>query len=137
MKNQVETVRHCAILIAAGDGIQTYQSLDEVPHHLKRRLVESTVSPNSATLLIADRRGRKHLAESGPAQASSIGLAPSQSSVVATRFPWTEAFERRARLEARYAARPGGGRRWLRDHWPEVLVPAAVAGALWFLLTAF
>ena len=136
MKNQVETVRHSAILIAAGEGLEVYQSLDDVPHGLKRRLVESTVSQNSATLLIADRRGRQHLAElrSGNRSGTAVGLeAPHRGEV--KRFPWTEAFERRAQADA--ALRQMSRGRWWRERWPEVLVPVAVAGALWFLLTAF
>ena len=134
--NKVETIRHSAILIASGGGIQTYDSLDEVPYELKRRLVESTVSPNSATLLIADKRGRRHLAEARAGRGGVSVETEARRAMVATRFPWTEAIQRREARE-RAAAAPRSAREWMSEHWPELMVPVAVAGALWFLLTAF
>lgn len=154
----VETIRHSAILIGHGeDRIETYNSLDEVPAGLKRRLVESTLGRNSATLLIADERGRVHLAQTMEKQraadeaTASLTSADFAASPIATstRFPWTEAIRRR---ESRPAERVLEGverktveqmprirfdRVWLGEHWAELMVPVAVAGALWFLLTAF
>jgi hypothetical protein len=37
--------------------------MDEVPDPLRNRLLKSTNSPNSATILIADRRGRQEIAK--------------------------------------------------------------------------
>jgi hypothetical protein len=37
--------------------------MDEVPDSLRTKLLKSTNSPNSATILIADRRGRKEIAK--------------------------------------------------------------------------
>jgi hypothetical protein len=40
-----------------------YRSMEEVPDLLRTKLLKSTNSPNSATILIADRRGRKEIAK--------------------------------------------------------------------------
>jgi hypothetical protein len=61
------------VLISAGGADLVYRSLEEVPVHLRTRLLKSTHGGNSATILIADRRGRNEIAKSlrnlpGPAQ---------------------------------------------------------------------
>jgi hypothetical protein len=50
------------VLISAGPSRQIFRSVDEVPNRLRAKLVKSTSSPNSATILIADRRGRREIA---------------------------------------------------------------------------
>ncbi len=50
------------VLIACGSGRAVYRSVDEVPGRLREKLVKSTNSANSATILIADRRGRREIA---------------------------------------------------------------------------
>ena len=51
------------ILIAAGEKRSIYRSVKEVPAGLRRRLLKSTNGLNSATILIADRRGREEIAK--------------------------------------------------------------------------
>jgi hypothetical protein len=55
---QTSTVR-----ISTGGSDLVYHSLDEVPARLRTRLHRSTSSGNSATILIADRRGRREIAK--------------------------------------------------------------------------
>jgi hypothetical protein len=50
------------VLISVGPSRQIFRSVDEVPNLLRAKLVKSTSSPNSATILIADRRGRREIA---------------------------------------------------------------------------
>ncbi len=50
------------VLIATGSGCAVYRSVNEVPNPLREKLVKSTNSANSATILIADRRGRREIA---------------------------------------------------------------------------
>jgi hypothetical protein len=52
-----------AVLIAAGGERQVYKSVSDVPPSLRRLLQESTNSVNSATILIADRRGKEEIAK--------------------------------------------------------------------------
>ena len=51
------------VLISAGGSDRVYRSVDEVPQALRTRLLKSTNGANSATILIADRRGRKEIAK--------------------------------------------------------------------------
>jgi hypothetical protein len=56
------TFQVSSVLISAGGSDRVYRSVDDVPARLRTRLLQSTNSPNSATILIADRRGRKEIA---------------------------------------------------------------------------
>jgi len=51
-----------AVLIAAQGTDVVYRSMDDVPRSWRTKLLQSTSSANSATILIADRRGREELA---------------------------------------------------------------------------
>lgn len=57
------TLKTSTILISAGEDRNVYHSLDEVPDPLKRQLLRSTNGLNSATIVIADREGRKEIAK--------------------------------------------------------------------------
>jgi len=50
------------VLISAGSEEWVSRTVEEVPPHLRRRLLKSTNGANSATILIADRRGRVEIA---------------------------------------------------------------------------
>lgn len=50
------------VLISTGSARMVYRSVDEVPAKLRTKLLKSTNGANSATILIADRRGRKQIA---------------------------------------------------------------------------
>jgi hypothetical protein len=65
------------VLISAGGNDVVYRSVDEVPPALRSRLMKSTNGANSATILIADRRGREEIARAvrslpGPMQKKLI-----------------------------------------------------------------
>lgn len=55
------TVKTSTIFIAKGGRTRVYRSVDEVPASLRKELEVSTNSFNSATILIADRRGREEI----------------------------------------------------------------------------
>jgi hypothetical protein len=62
-----------SVLISAGGADLVYRSVDDVPARLRSKLLKSTNGANSATILIADRRGRKEITRAmrklpGPAQ---------------------------------------------------------------------
>jgi hypothetical protein len=52
-----------SVLISAGGADLVYRSVDEVPVRLRNQLLKSTNGQNSATILIADRRGRREVAK--------------------------------------------------------------------------
>ncbi len=49
------------VLISTEGAEKVYRSVEDVPFPLRHRLLKSTNSPNSATILIADRRGRQEI----------------------------------------------------------------------------
>ena len=55
-------LKSSTILISAGDTDAVYRSVKEVPAQLRRKLLKSTNGLNSATILIADRKGREEIA---------------------------------------------------------------------------
>jgi hypothetical protein len=57
------TVRTSTILIATRETTGLFDSIDEVPADLRRRLEEAVNGDNSAVLLIADRSGRQRISD--------------------------------------------------------------------------
>jgi phage FluMu protein Com len=61
------------VLISTSGADLVYRSVEEVPVALRTKLIESTNGCNSATILIADQRGRREIAKAmrslpGPSQ---------------------------------------------------------------------
>ncbi|MEX2260318.1 MAG: hypothetical protein WD696_00125 [Bryobacteraceae bacterium] len=54
-------VKSSTILISTSQGEGIFRSKEDVPLDLRRRLAASLTGPNSATILIADRRGRDEI----------------------------------------------------------------------------
>lgn len=117
MEQERLTQKCSTIFISVGGDTHVYHSLEEVPPELRERLVESTRGLNSATILIADRRGREEVLR-------------------ALNSPRSE-FDRRlaASLVAQRAARRASSRR-RHLRWPE-LVRLAGIGLLAYLVWAF
>lgn len=55
------TIKTSTIFVSVGKQTKVYHSMDEVPARLREKLVESTTGLNSATILIADRRGKEEI----------------------------------------------------------------------------
>jgi hypothetical protein len=58
------TRKTSTILISVGSQTRVYRSVEEVPPSLRRKLLQSTSSANSATVLIADEGGRREIVRS-------------------------------------------------------------------------
>lgn len=52
-----------AVLIASGEDRGFYHSVQDVPEPLRTRLIQTTSSPNSGTIVIADRAGKEQLTQ--------------------------------------------------------------------------
>ena len=117
------TVKTSTIFIAKGGRTRVYRSVSEIPQRLRKELDESTNGFNSATILIADRRGRKEILRALQGLPSALrtrlaaSLTPSQDS---------------AATPAVKARRPLA--RFFRRNWPELLLPGAVGLLLWAAL---
>jgi len=59
---RVAVLKTSTILISADDADSVYRSLEEVPEPLRGKLLKSTNSLSSRTILIADRHGRQEIA---------------------------------------------------------------------------
>ena len=124
------TIRQATIFISQSDGTAVYSSFDDIPVHQRRRLLESTTGPNSATIVIADRAGRAQIVRAlrRRGEEGATHLMP-------VRYPWTEAFARRARAESPADREPRMTFPWRELPWTAFGLWAAAAGVLgWFCL---
>ena len=114
------TARSATIFIANRDATQIYRSVEEVPVELRRKLMETTRGANSATILIADKRGREELVRALQGRRSDIRCRLVDT--IRSKQPGPE-------------QTPG---RWssLRSvrTWLEFLLPVAIGASLWFLI---
>ena len=116
------TTRSSTIFIATGDSTQVYHSVNDVPGPLRRKLHETTQSPSSATILIADKRGRQELVRALQGEPSNVQCRLADT--IRTRQ------QEKAALRKRYSSRK------LARRWLELLLPIAVGASLWFLVDA-
>jgi len=113
------TARSSTIFITTGDQTRVYRSVDEVPPALRRKLVQFTRGMNSATILIADKRGREELARALQGRPSEV-----QCRLVDTI---------RSRQTEQEQPKPNPPGLRIRT-WLELLLPIAVGASLWFLI---
>jgi len=113
------TLKSSTIFIATGAKTRVFRSVDEVPPPLRKRLKESTSGINSATILIADRRGREEIVRAIRGWPSEMKARLEGSPVPA---------------ETRSAQR--GRRRELWRNWAElVLLPGVLGVVTWLLFS--
>lgn len=113
------TARRSTIFIAAGDGIQVFHSVNDVPPRLRRKLRETTEGANSATILIADRQGRQELVRALQGEPSSVQCRLADTI--------------RARQQKSSQADPQKPKRSILKSWLALLVSLATCGSLWLL----
>jgi len=63
LRNISGMMKISAVMIAAGERRGFYRSVQDVPEHLRRQLMEITTSTNSGTIVIADRAGKEQITQ--------------------------------------------------------------------------
>ena len=114
------TLKSSTIFISVGNKTEVYRSVNDVPAPLRKKLEQSTNSINSATILIADRKGKEEIVRAIRGLPSSL------------RSRLTHSLRSEAHKESRATAG-----RWtlLWQDWAEILLPAAIGVAVWLLFT--
>lgn len=111
------TIRTSTIFIATGEKTKVYRNLKDVPPELRRKLVQSTSGSNSATILIADRGGRRELARAVRGLPRSTAAAPA---------PAASGAEKAGRA----------GKLWAPlGIWAELLIAGGLGLLIWMLIT--
>jgi hypothetical protein len=93
-----------------------------MPQRLRQELEQSTNGFNSATILIADRRGREEILRALQGMPSALRTRL-VSSLAPNRSAPSQSPSRIASL--------GTVVRFVRRNWLEIVLPAAVGGILW------
>jgi hypothetical protein len=117
------TLKSSTIFISVGNKTEVYRSVADVPPSLRKKLEQSTNGINSATILIADRKGKEEIVR------AIRGLPSNLRSKLGTTL----------REEApRAESKPIPWVHWLAvwQEWAEFLLPAAIGGAIWVLFNA-
>lgn len=113
------TVKTSTIFISVGEKTKVFRSVEEVPPRLRKKLEQSTNGTNSATILIADRRGREEIVK-------AIRGLPSS---VRSRLAGSLASQDRPKPEAPLRERAF----W--TNWVELLLPSAIGALVWLLFS--
>jgi len=122
------TARSSTIFIAAEGETKVYRSVEDVPAHLRKRLVESTHGVNAASILIADKRGREELVRALQGRPSDL-----QCRVVET-LRSRKAEGAPAAKKTSHWSQPLWQRLRSVRTWVELLVPVAIGASLWFFI---
>jgi hypothetical protein len=117
------TLKTSTIFIAKGGKTRVYYSVGDVPDDLRRELEESTNGFNSATILIADRRGREEI------RRALNGMPSALRTRLANSMP-------AAPQQAESADVPESESNWaMKLKWPLTGLALPFAGILlWYLL---
>ena len=116
------TLKSSTIFISVGNKTEVYRSVADVPPSLRKKLEQSTNGINSATILIADRKGKEEIVR------AIRGLPSNLRSKLSTSLHEEAAPPRVERKPVAWA-------NVCRD-WAEFLVPAAIGVAVWLLFSA-
>src|SRR6202011_4420913 len=114
------TLKSSTIFISVGNKTEVYRSVDDVPPALRKKLEQSTNGINSATILIADRKGKEEIVRAIRGLPSSL-----RSRLSATLRH--EARQETSKAPNRWTALWQEGR--------EIMRRAVIGWAVWLLFT--
>jgi hypothetical protein len=117
------TLKSSTIFISVGSKTEVYRSVADVPPALRKKLEQSTNGINSATILIADRKGREEIVRAIRGLPSN--LRTRISTAVRDETP-----------PAPVDKKPAVTWSSLWQDWAEFLLPAAIGVAVWLLFNA-
>jgi hypothetical protein len=120
------TIKTSTIFIAKGGKTRVYSSVNDVPPKLRKQLEESTNGFNSATILIADRRGRDEIVRALNGLPSGL-----RSRLASSLGPKTSKTPAAATPAARGAAASLSVVAFLKRNWAEIMLPGAVGLIVW------
>jgi len=111
------TLKSSTIFISVGNKTEVYRSVDDVPPRLRKQLEQSTSGIHSATILIADRKGKEEIVRAVRGLPSGL------------RSRLTNSFGEESKRPA--------GFRWqsVGKCWIELLLPPALGLAIWLLFS--
>jgi len=111
------TLKSSTIFISVGNRTEVYRSVDDVPPPLRKQLEQSTNGIHSATILIADRKGKEEIVRAIRGLPSGLRSRVSGS------------------LANEVAPDPPPGWRALTQCWIELVLPPAIGVAVWLLFS--
>src|ERR1700722_13577590 len=114
------TVKTSTIFISVGNKTEVYRSVADVPPQLRKKLEQSTNGINSATILIADRKGKEEIVR------AIRGLPSNLRSKLSTSL----------REDTAHTERKSVAWASIAQDWAEFLLPAAIGVAVWWLFSA-
>ena len=113
------TLKTSTIFIAKGGKTQVFRSVGEIPQNLRKELEDSTNGFNSATILIADRRGREEVRRALKGMPSAL------------RSRFAPSLEAPPAVVSAPPAEPPRPMAWARAHWMKVAIPVGLGLAVW------
>ena len=121
------TAKSSTIFISADGEMKVYRSAEDVPEHLRQRLLESTHGVNAASILIADKRGREELIRALQGRPSDLQCRVVEN--IRSRKGEPPPAE-----VTKVWSKPFWGRLRSVRTWVELLVPVAIGASLWFFI---
>jgi len=111
------TLKSSTIFISVGNKTEVYRSVNDVPPPLRKQLEQSTSGIHSATILIADRKGKEEIVRA--VRGLPSGLRSRLSTTLANEAP---------------EVAPAGWRA-IGQFWIELLLPPVLGVAVWLLFS--
>lgn len=114
------TLKTSTIFIAKGGNTSVYHSVADIPHHLRQQMEDCTNGFNSATILIADRRGREEIRRALSGLPSGLRTRLASSLAPGSAAPAPASHSENPETPWRQSLPV-----LLRRHWFKVALPAA------------